>query len=135
MIPTNADCIIYNRFGNKFIRYDIKDVFWDEEKGSNTIQMGTAIANSLTVFMDKKDNYIPAMEWIELTEEPVSKFTLQKGDMLIKATSEITDAPSEFPSDVSISKHFGVDYAHKILSIDEKIWPSRITSHFEIAGQ
>lgn len=139
-ILPNADILIYNSFGTgtgrRFIRYDLKDVFWDETKEANTIRMGTTTANSVLMFVDDRENYIAPAEWTLATRDSIKdKFTMQKGDMIILATPQTIDAPNEFTSTVQITQYFGIDYAHQIMSVDKKILPDRTVSHFEVAGQ
>lgn len=139
MIPTNADCLIYNSFGSgtgrRFIKHILKSVFWDEVKGVNTINMGTTAANSIEMYTNRKPEYVSPQEWILSTiEEIENHFTFQIGDMLILATSQTLISPNEFTSDVQINNYFGTNYTHRIMSIDEKKLPNRQTSHFEIAG-
>jgi len=143
-IPTNADCLIYNLFQtgtgtsrvDRFIRYDLKDVFWDETKEANAIRMGTSNASSVNMFVDNLKDYVSSSEWKLLTiEEMQKKFTFQKTDYIIQSTSFTIDAPKEFNSESALTTYFGLDYAHKIMSFDEKILPNRSTSHYEIAGQ
>lgn len=139
-IPTNADILIYNSFGTgtgrRFIRYDLKNVFWDETKEANAIRMGTSTANSVLMFVGYRDNYMTPAEWALATRDSINnKFTMQKGDMIILATPQTIDAPNEFTSTVQITNYFGIDYAHQIMSVDKKILPDRTVSHFEVAGQ
>lgn len=142
-ILPNANCIIYNLFQTgtgteritKYIRYDLNNVFWDETKEANSIKMGTSNANSVNMFVDNLENYVPASDWKLLTiEEMKKKFTFQKTDYIIKSTSFTINAPEEFNSESALTTYFGLDYAHKMVSFDEKILPNRRTSHFEIAG-
>lgn len=157
-ILPNADVIIYNSYDNgtisKFIRYDLKAVFWNETEESNNIKMGITTANSVNMFVDKRINYVSPLKWSKLTRAEIEEgikeitiieneevitnipfFTIQKGDMIILSTPETDEAPDEFSSTVDITKYFGIDYAHQIMSVDKKILPDRTISHFEIAGK
>jgi len=142
-ILPNADVLIYNSFGTgtnrRFIRYDLKDVFWDEVKEANAIRMGTSTANSVSMFVDERINYISPDEWnlsAKTRKDIEGKFTIQKGDMIILATPHtLAHALGEFNSTVQIANHFGIDYAHQIMSVDKKILPNRTVSHFEVSGQ
>jgi len=139
MIPTNADCLVYNDYGTgtgrRFIKHAIKDVYWDEIKGQNIISMGVVTADSLKMFSDLKDNYISPEKWQLLAPEDVPNyFTLQEGDILVFGTP---DSPSEFTSAVKATQFFrdSAHIAHIISSIDIKFMPwSRDIHHFEIIG-
>lgn len=139
-IPTNADALIYNDFGSGtgrvFIKHIIKDAFWDEIKGQNVIRMGTVTADSVTMFVDLKPEYVSPAEWRLLTlEEAMSfqYFTIQAGDVIILGTP---DAPDTFATTVEIQRFFGIKYAHIISSVDAKIEPgAREIHHLEVSAQ
>lgn len=139
MIPTNANALIYNEFGTgtgrRFIKHIIHDVFWDESKGQNVINMGVTDASGVTMFVEFKSNYITPAKWKLLTLDEVMTFkyfTIRNGDVIILGTP---DAPNEFRSDVETRAFFGIEYAHTISSVDAKIEPrTRKVHYFEIMG-
>lgn len=138
-IPTNADILIYNDFGmgagRRFIKHEIKDVYYDETKGQNVIRMGVTDASGVEMYVGLRPDYISPAAWKLLTLEQAMSFkyfTLRKGDVIMLWQE---NAPNEFTSTVQIQNFFGIDTAHIISSVDTKIEPTtRQIHHFEVSA-
>jgi len=140
IIPANADCLIYNDYGDgdsrRFIKHILRDVYWELVKGENNINIGVSSANSVFMATELKEGYTSPSEWKQLEIEDVQSgqyFTIAKGDVLIFGTP---NAPDEFTSTVEIDKYFGADYTHLIMSVEILVDPrNRKSHHIEVKGE
>lgn len=136
-LPYNSDCIIYNDYGTgtgrHVVKHILRNVWWAEKKGINVIAMGNVAANSVEVILTKREGYKTPQEWANLTlEEVLSQqyYTLKENDRMIHGTP--LDAPNTFTSTTAVDQFFGTQYAHAVMSVDEKYLPGGKTHHFKV---
>ena len=131
MIPKNADCVLYNAFGDEFRKHTLR-VFLEFDNGLKSIEKGVEGAGSVMVYIGNESNYITPGEWRILTAyEAADKFTVQVGDILYFGEKE---PPDVFNTTVEIGKHFRPDNTYKIMSVYPAILPGGKLSHIEVRG-
>ena len=115
---TNADMTLYSKEydattrKDNWMRYEIRQVFWDAAQGANILKSGMSTANSVTVFVPLGNIGV----------------TPKTGDYIVKGIIE-----EEFIKITDLTKKYSD--AHVITSVDLKDFGSKSMQHYEIGGR
>lgn len=131
---TNADMTIYNKYfdkstrTDKYKRFNINNVFWDNVEGSSRVRSGLEQADKVLVLIPMES--CPNGAYFEPKEflGAENTFTFQIGDRIVKNAIDfdIKDRPNDLDRNYT---------AYTISSIDLKDFGSKSMQHWEIRGR
>ncbi len=115
---TNADMTLYKKEYDtttkkeKWVRHEIKNVFWDSAQGANIIKSGMSTADSVTVFV------------------PLANISIEPktGDYIVKGIIQ-----EEFIKITDLTKKYAD--AHVLTTVDKKDFGSKHMQHYELGGR
>lgn len=96
----------------KWVRHEIRNVFWDSSQGANIIKSGMSTADSVTVFV------------------PLANISIEPktGDYIVKGIIQ-----EEFTKITDLTKNYAD--AHQLTSVDKKDFGSKHMQHYELYGK
>lgn len=96
----------------KWVRHEIRDVFWDSAQGANIIKSGMSTADSVTVFV------------------PLANISIEPktGDYIVKGIIQ-----EEFTKITDLTKNYAD--AHVLTTVDKKDFGSKHMQHYELGGR
>lgn len=130
-MKNNADVTIYNKCFDtttrteKWHRYQIRGVMWENRKASNVLASGGYLsANQATIYIpfQRGDGFLPYTDWLDKTIK--SGWTLQEGDYIVRglvrdtisATFTIGDLKAKYPQVLSIKSIDTMDMGNEVMS-------------------
>lgn len=117
---TNADLTLYSFKDNKYIRSEIKGVFWNEVKESNFHKTGLATADAVKIF-------------IPLSNAPSLIITTGK-DLIVKGIIDYDFDNTSQATQSASQKYIKDKYGHvTVTSCDKKLFGSTHMHHYVLS--
>jgi hypothetical protein len=130
----NTDITLYNKYYDissgydKYQRIVIKGVNWQDKRNATISDKGLLLADSILIFLDKKDNYVSPKRFRKLSnEERISYFTLTAGDKIVKGEVDFEITGVKPYSIADLESNF--ENVVNIMSVGE------LSGHWEVEGK